>query len=61
MSLESVDPPKPISEEYIIEVLRGVIEKAFQEKILYIDISYKTDKDKKLYSYTFGGTNSSFE
>jgi len=52
-----VKPPEPKTKKYIIEMLRGLMETAYKEKILYIDISIKTTEDKKLRSFSFGDTN----
>ena len=52
--IKAVKIPDPETKTYIIEMLRGLIEKAYNERILYIDIQIKTDKDKKLQSFSFG-------
>lgn len=52
--LREVKPEKPKSEECIIEILRGLIDTAYKEKILYLEINMKTESDKSLRSFTVG-------
>ncbi len=50
--LKGIEPIEPRSAKGIIDFLRILMSIAFKEKIVYIDIAYKTSTDKKLQGFS---------